>query len=68
MIRVVIAVIIIVLCSQVVATNSFAQRSGVKMSPTGGMCPKGTCAKSGGQFAKNIKNCSPVNCRLGGPR
>jgi len=31
--------------------------------PNAGKCPVGTCAKSGGQWAKNVKNCSPSYCK-----
>jgi hypothetical protein len=26
-------------------------------------CPAGTCAKNGGQFAKDVKYCSASNCK-----
>jgi hypothetical protein len=28
-----------------------------------GRCPKGSCAAGGGEWACNLKNCSPQNCR-----
>ena len=28
-----------------------------------GACPAGTCAKSGGQHAANLQNCSAANCK-----
>ena len=30
--------------------------------PNSGECPKGSCARSGGTHACNVKNCSPNNC------
>jgi hypothetical protein len=29
----------------------------------GGYCPAGTCSKSGGNWARNVKGCSASNCR-----
>jgi hypothetical protein len=28
-----------------------------------GYCPAGSCAKGGGNFANNMKNCSPSYCK-----
>jgi hypothetical protein len=32
-------------------------------SATGGFCPQGSCAPSGGPYAKNVAKCSPAHCR-----
>ena len=30
---------------------------------TGGYCPKGSCAPSGGPYARNVSKCSPAHCK-----
>jgi hypothetical protein len=32
-------------------------------SGTGGRCNIGTCAKGGGELARDVKNCSASNCK-----
>jgi len=32
-------------------------------SASGGFCSKGTCAPSGGSYAKNVAACSPKHCK-----
>ncbi|MCC6494167.1 MAG: hypothetical protein IT424_14230 [Pirellulales bacterium] len=42
-----------------IATETFAQG---RDRVNGGYCPAGTCAKNGGRYAANTKNCSAANC------
>ena len=37
-------------------------------SMTAGTCPIGPCAMNGGPKARNVKNCSPANCRKNGTK
>jgi hypothetical protein len=32
-------------------------------SANSGFCPKGSCAPSGGPYAKNVSKCSPAHCK-----
>jgi len=38
-------------------------RSAAHGSVTGGFCPKGSCAPSGGSYARNVSACSPAHWR-----
>jgi hypothetical protein len=31
-------------------------------------CPVNTCSKKGTERAKDVRNCSPANCRKNGPK
>jgi len=42
----------------------FAQTSTQgRMGGSSGFCPKGSCAPSGGPYAKNVSKCSPKHCK-----
>ena len=48
--------------SQVVLAQDTGPRRGY-----GGQCPAGSCANNGGPRARDVKNCSPKNCKSGAP-
>ena len=62
----------IFLSSVILPTTALASRMDGKGNCSGGVCtdrgvicPAGTCSKKGTARAKDIKNCSPANCKGG---
>ena len=57
--------IVAILLMFVFVSTADAQSRRFIMSTQGGYCPAGTCVKSGGYRAINVKNCKAKHCRAG---